>query len=175
MSFMPKRRFFAEAPLFDMSGGVVIESAVRFGQTKRGEKPMYQHIGKKLRVLAYVVCVVGILGSLAAAVLLYLGKTLDLRYCILIGVGGAVVSLLTSWGIYAVGDIHVKLERLEDKLIPKPNYMSYLNQNQALRGKCEICGTTTDLVNAKIVDHLGTRFRKVCKECYAANNCTPAE
>ncbi|MBR3556189.1 MAG: hypothetical protein IKN89_09785 [Oscillospiraceae bacterium] len=136
---------------------------------------MYQHIGKKLRVLAEIICVAGVLGALAAGVLLYLNKTLDLWICIAIGVGGVIVSILFSWGIYALGDIHAKLERLEDKLIPKPNYMSYLEGSQGLRGKCEICGKTTDLVNAKIVDKLGTRYRKVCKECFAANDCESAE
>ena len=113
-------------------------------------------------------------GSLnkAAEVLYVLKKPpLDLLYCILIAVGGTIVAILSSWGIYALGDVHVKLQRLEDKLIPKPNYMSYLEGNQALRGQCEICGKTTDLINAKIVDSLGTRYRKVCKECFAMNGC----
>ena len=134
---------------------------------------MYKHIGKKLKVLAKLWCLVGVLGSLAAGALLYLVKkpALDLVYCIAIAVGGIIVAILSSWGIYALGDIHAKLERLEDKLIPKPNYMSYLEENQALRGPCEICGKTTDLINAKIVDNLGTRYRKVCKECFAANGC----
>lgn len=131
---------------------------------------MFKGVGKKLKIIAEIWCLLGILGSIAAGVLLYLGK-MELYFCIPIAVGGIVVSILMSWGIYALGDIHVKLDRLEDKLIPKPNYMSYLNDNQALRGKCEICGKTTDLVNAKIVDNLGTRYRKVCKECYAANQC----
>ena len=134
---------------------------------------MYKHIGKKLKVLAKLWCLVGVLGSLAAGALLYLVKkpALDLVYCIAIAVGGIIVAILSSWGIYALGDIHAKLERLEDKLIPKPNYMSYLEENQALRGPCEICGKTTDLINAKIVDSLGTRYRKVCRECFAANGC----
>ena len=134
---------------------------------------MYKHIGKKLRVLAEIWCVLGALGSVAAGVLLYLVKKppMDLKYCIAIAVGGVILFILSSWGIYALGDIHVKLERLEDKLIPKPNYMSYLEDKQAMRGKCEICGKTTDLINAKIVDSLGTRYRKVCKECFAANGC----
>ena len=134
---------------------------------------MYKHIGKKLKVFAEIWCLLGVLGSIAAGVLLYLVKEhpMDLLYCILIGVGGVLVSVLSSWGIYALGDIHEKLERLEDKLIPKPNYMSYLENNQTLRGACEICGKTTDLINAKIVDSLGTRYRKVCKECFAANGC----
>lgn len=134
---------------------------------------MYKHIGKKLKVLAELWCLIGVLGSIAAGVLLYLVKKppMELQYCIAIAVGGVILAVLSSWGIYALGDIHAKLERLEDKLIPKPNYMSYLEGNQSLRGKCEICGKTTDLINAKIVDSLGTRYRKVCKECFAANGC----
>ena len=136
---------------------------------------MFNHIGRKVKVLAAIWGIVGIAGSIAAGVLLYLGETLDLLWCIVIGVGGIIVTLLSMMVLYAVGDTHVKLERLEDKLIPKPNYTSYLNDNQALRGMCEICGKTTDLVNAKIVDQFGTRYRKVCKECYTINHCQPNE
>ena len=134
---------------------------------------MFKHVGKKLKAVAEIWCLLGILGAIAAGVLLYLVRkpALELLYCILIAVGGVVLAILSSWGIYALGDIHVKMERLEDKLIPKPNYMSYLEENQALRGQCEICGKTTDLINAKIVDNLGTRYRKVCRECFAANGC----
>ena len=132
---------------------------------------MFNHIGRKVKVLAAIWGIVGIAGSIAAGVLLYLGETLDLLWCIVIGVGGIIVTLLSMMVLYAIGDTHVKLERLEDKLIPKPNYTSYLNDNQALRGMCEICGKTTDLVNAKIVDQFGTRYRKVCKECYTINHC----
>ena len=131
---------------------------------------MYKQIGKKLKVLAELWCLIGVLGAVAAGVLLYVGK-MPLWSCIAIGVGGIILAILSSWGIYALGDIHTKLERLEDKLIPKPNYMSYLEDNQPLRGQCEICGKTTDLINAKIVDNLGTRYRKVCRECFAANGC----
>ena len=139
----------------------------------KGETPMFNHIGQKLKGIAAVWGVVGVAGSLAAGVLLYLGKILDLMWCIVIGVGGIILFLLGMMVIYGIGDTHAKIERLEEKLIPKPSYASYLNDNQALRGKCEICGKTTDLVNAKIVDQMGTRFRKVCRECYAANNCQP--
>jgi len=135
---------------------------------------MVKHVGKKLTVLSEIWCVLGILGSVAAGVLLFLGQ-MELYYCIPIALGGIFLSILTSWGIYALGDIHVKLERLEDKLIPKPNYMSYLESSQSLRGQCELCGKATDLVNAKIVDQLGTRYRKVCRECFAANQCESAD
>ena len=136
---------------------------------------MINHIGRKLKVIAGIWAIVGIAGSVAAGVLLYLGQTIDLLWCIAIIVGGILLFALGAMIIYGIGDTHMKLERLEDKLIPKPSYASYLNDNQALRGQCEICGKTTDLVNAKIVDRMGTRFRKVCRECYAANNCEPAD
>ena len=115
---------------------------------------MFKHIGKKLKVFAEIWCLLGILGAIAAGVLLYLVKKppMELQYCITIAVGGVIVAILSSWGIYALGDIHAKLERLEDKLIPKPNYMSYLEENQALRGKCEICGKDI-------------KFGRICAAC----------
>ena len=131
---------------------------------------MYHHIGRKVRGLAVAICVIGVIGSIGAGVALYLLKILDLIPCIAIGVGGALVSWLCSWVLYCIGDTQVRVERLEDKLIPKPNYAEYLNSNVALRGKCEICGKTTDLVNAKIEDAFGIRYRKVCRECFALNN-----
>ena len=138
---------------------------------------MYKHVGKKLRVLAEIWCVLGVLASLAAGALMYfvLKPAAELWVCIAIGVGGVICSILSSWAIYALGDIHVKLEKLEEKLIPKPSYMSYLGETQSLRGPCELCGKTTDLIDAKIVDGLGTRYRKVCRECFNANMCESAD
>ncbi len=136
---------------------------------------MFSHIGKKVRGLAAAFCVIGILGSVAAGVSLYMTRVLQLLPCILIAVGGALLSWMSSWVMYCIGDTHVKVERLEEKLIPKPAYTEYLAGNGPVRGACEICGKTTDLINAKITDQLGTRYRKVCRECFAANHCEEAE
>lgn len=136
---------------------------------------MFNNIGRKVRGLAVALCVIGILGSLGAGVFLYLTKVLELVPCIAIAAGGIVLSWISSWVTYCVGDTHVKIERLEDKLIPKPAYAEYLAGNTPARGACEICGKTTDLINAKITDQLGTRYRKVCRECFAANNCSEAD
>ena len=136
---------------------------------------MFKHIGRKVRGLAVTLCVIGIFGSIGAGVALYLLKILELIPCIAIAVGGILVSWLSSWVMYCIGDTHVKIERLEEKLIPKPAYAEYLATNNPARGACEICGRTTDLINAKIEDQLGTRYRKVCAECFAKNNCTEAE
>ena len=135
---------------------------------------MFSHIGRKVRVLAEILCVVGILGFAAAGVTLYLTKKLQLVYCIILAAGGILASWLGSWALYCIGDAHVKIERLEDKLIPKPAYAEYLAGSSPERGACEICGRTTDLINAKIEDKMGVRYRKVCRECFAANHCEEA-
>lgn len=136
---------------------------------------MFRHIGRKVKGLAVFICTVGILGSIGAGVALYLTKVLQMIPCLAIGIGGAIVSWWCSWVLYCIGDTHVKIERLENKLIPKPAYAEYLSANTPVRGACEICGRTTDLINARIEDQLGTRYRKVCRECFAANNCSEAD
>ncbi len=132
---------------------------------------MFRNIGRKVRGLAVALCVIGILGSIGAGVFLYLTKLLELIPCIAIAAGGVLVSWLSSWTLYCIGDTHVRIERLEEKLIPKPAYAEYLAGNNPARGKCEICGRTTDLIDAKIEDKMGVRSRRVCRECFAANNC----
>ena len=136
---------------------------------------MFKHIGRKVRGLAIGVCAVGIIGSVAAGVSLYVTKLADAGTCIAIAAGGALLSWISSWALYCIGDTHVKIERLEDKLIPKPAYAEYLAGNTPARGACEICGRTTDLIDAKIEDKMGVRYRKVCKECFAANHATEKE
>ena len=136
---------------------------------------MYKHIGRKVRGLAVAIFVIGLLGAAGAGVYLGVQKILDLPVCIAIGAGGVILSWLVSWVLYCIGDTHARIERLEEKLIPKPNYMEYLSTNTAQRGRCEICGKVTDLVNAKIEDNLGVRYRKVCRECFAANQCSEAD
>jgi len=136
---------------------------------------MFSNIGRKVRGLAVAFCVIGILGALGTAAFLYISKLAELVPCIAIAAGGVIVSWISSWVLYCIGDTHVKIERLEDKLIPKPAYAEYLAGSSQVRGACEICGKTTDLINAKITDQLGTRYRKVCRECFAANKCEEAD
>ena len=139
---------------------------------EKGYDLMFSNIGRKVKGLAVAVCVIGILGSIGTGVFLYLTRLADLPACIAIAAGGALLSWMSAWVLYCIGDTHVKIERLEDKLIPKPAYAEYLAGSGPARGECEICGRTADLIDAKIEDKMGVRFRKVCRECFAANNCT---
>ena len=77
---------------------------------------MFNHIGRKLKGIAAAWAILGVTGSAAAGVLLYLGKTLDLLWCIVIGAGGIILSLLGAMIVYGIGDTHAKLERLEEHL-----------------------------------------------------------
>ena len=136
---------------------------------------MYKHIGRKVKGLAIALCLIGAVGSIGAGVYMFVEKVMTWPLCAAIGAGGVIVSILSSWVLYCVGDTNARVENLEDKLIPKPNYTQYLANNNPQRGACEICGRTTDLINAKIEDNLGIRYRKVCRECFAANNCSQAD
>jgi len=136
---------------------------------------MFKQVGKKLRIFAKALFVLGILASLGGAVALYLLKILELPIVLAIGAGGVVVFWILSWTLYAIGDTHARLERMEEKLIPKPSYTDYLASSTPAMAPCEICGRTTDLINAVIRDELGTRYRKVCRECFAAKKCSVAE
>ena len=132
---------------------------------------MFKHVGKRVKTLAVVLCWIGILGSLGAGVFLYLQKILPWYWCAGIGVGGVLVSWLSSLLLYTIGDTNARLERIEGIVTPKPTYMEYIQDVQSTRKlmKCEQCGKqTTELIPAKLVDQMGTRYRKVCRECFAA-------
>ena len=101
---------------------------------EKGIGSMFTNIGRKVRGLAVALCVIGILGALGAAVFLYLTKILDLVPCIIIAAGGVLVAWLSSWVLYCIGDTHVRIMRLEDKLIPKPSYAEYLAGSGPVRG-----------------------------------------
>lgn len=136
---------------------------------------MFKDIGRKVRGLAVAIFVIGMLASAGSAVFLFVSNILDWPICVSILVGGWIVSWLTSWVLYCIGDTHVKVEKMMDKLIPKPGYTQYLSNRGGNRGTCELCGRTTDLINARIEDQMGTRYRKVCQECFGKYNCTEAE
>jgi hypothetical protein len=136
---------------------------------------MFKNIGRKVKGLGVAVCIVGMISSVGSAVFLYFTHILDWPICVTILVGGLLTSWLSSWIIYCIGDTNVKMEKMMDKLIPKPRYTEYLNNRAGTRGACELCGRTSDLINARIEDQMGTRYRKVCPECFGKYNCTEAE
>ncbi len=126
-----------------------------------------------MKNLAAALCWIGIISSLTAGVLLYVYHILPVYWCILIGLGGAIVSYLSSWVLYTIGDTNERIERIESRITPKPSYMEYIQDVTEARSRmmrCEMCGKeVSELIPAKLKDQMGTRYRKVCRECFAAN------
>ena len=116
---------------------------------------MYYHIGKKVRYFAVALCIIGVLASIGTGVYLYAEEKLDVVPALAICIGGSILFWLLSWVTYCIGDTNVRIERLEDKLIPKPVYTQYLAGNNPLRGQCEICGFTVT----------GKKAPKMCPLC----------
>ena len=132
---------------------------------------MYRQIGKKVKGLARTLGWIGILGSIASGIVLYVYRVLPVYWCALIGVGGALIGYLSSWVLYAIGDTNERMERIESIVTPKPSYMDYIQEVRESRNnqKCEMCGkAVSELIPAKLVDQMGTRYRRVCRECFAA-------
>ena len=131
---------------------------------------MFQQSGKRTKGIAFVLASVGILASLAAGLLLFIQKTLPVYWCIAIALGGILVCYALAIVIYAIGDTQVRVQRMEELVTPKPTYMEYVQDVKSARQqmKCEMCGkSTTELIPGKLVDQMGTRYRKVCRECFS--------
>lgn len=53
---------------------------------------------------------------------------------------------------------------------------SKLTQKNSEKGTCELCDKQdVDVIKCKIVDNLGTRYRKICPDCMKSNNATPTD
>lgn len=89
---------------------------------------MYNNIGEKVKGLAKVVAFLGILGSVIYGIVLIVqGAKLNSYYpseagSALIGTGfavmivGSLVSWISSWALYAIGDTNVKTTELYSKM-----------------------------------------------------------
>lgn len=82
---------------------------------------MYQNIGRKLKILAIVVCCLGIIASIVWAIAFWQEQE-TLRYDLRVGripgfvilILGSLLSYLSSWGLYAFGElVQTSCERTE--------------------------------------------------------------
>ena len=137
---------------------------------------MFRHIGRKVRVLAVILFWLGILASLGFGTYAYLTDLLPLPACIASGLGGCIAFWIVSWALYCIGDTNDRIERATEEDTPKPGYMDYIQSPATMTsGACEFCGKESNyLTDAKVTDKLGTRYRKVCPECFRKYHCTVA-
>ena len=75
---------------------------------------MYSNIGAKVKGLAVFVCVIGIVGSLIAAIVMWANDLVGAGFGTLIG--GCLSAWIGSWVVYCIGDTNVKTTELLQKI-----------------------------------------------------------
>lgn len=64
-------------------------------------------------------------------------------------------------------------EILEEPEVSQPAQTN-VDGSKKSNGKCQLCGAeNVEVINAVIIDDLGTRHRTVCESCFENNNCKP--
>jgi ribosomal protein L40E len=75
---------------------------------------MFNNIGKKVKGLAIVVCVIGMNGSLVGAIILWANELVGAGFSTLIG--GCLSAWIGSWVTYCVGDTNAKLTEMQAEI-----------------------------------------------------------
>ena len=96
---------------------------------------MYSNIGAKVKGLAVFVCVIGIVGSLIAAIVMWANDLVGAGFCTLIG--GCLSAWIGSWVVYCIGDTNVKTTELTEQIMNLQNDVDRLKtkDNSAAIGK----------------------------------------
>lgn len=150
---------------------------------------MFTNIGKKIKVLAQVFCWGGIAVSVIISVFLTTQYPIGPMVPFYIIVGGSLVSWISSFALYGFGELIDQTQEINKKISGEPKKYSDTNSkriNQTVakeekhynseKGTCELCEKQyVDVIKCKIVDSLGTRYRKICPDCMKSNNATPTD
>jgi len=148
---------------------------------------MFDNIGNKIKGLAKVLFIVLVIADIIVGIVL---MSLDdglIAIGLPIMLGGPVIAWISSWILYGFGQLIENSDKLvesvckaESKQI-QPQTSQCVTENATInpvteKGRCEICGKEdVPVCDAKIVDNMGTRYRRICMDCYKNNNASPAE
>ena len=80
---------------------------------------MYNNIGNKVKGLAIFVCVIGMVGSVIAAIVMWANHLVGAGFGTLIG--GCLSAWIGSWVIYCIGDTNVKTTELTEQIMDLQN------------------------------------------------------
>ncbi len=151
---------------------------------------MFNNIGEKIKMLAQVLCWLGIIGSIIFGLVLIADNIyFDIGQGILIMIGGALLSCINSLVLYGFGELIksnmmlVEQNRIiilnkeknnSNRALKDNDRKEYVNDKDVKSAKCQICGKeSTNAQYCKIVDDLGTRYRTICAECREKNHAVP--
>lgn len=139
---------------------------------------MYENIGNKIKSLAVVICWILIIYFVILG-FVQMGHHMFWSGLITI-VGGALIAWVSTLTLYGFGELIDYIKDIKYSLGNTENELKKVSKNTTpppkpmptgwSMGKCELCDKTEVLVcDAKIVDEMGTRYRKVCKDCFNSN------
>ena len=119
---------------------------------------MYNNIGNKIKGLAIFSAVLGIIGSVIGAIVLFCGKMI--LNGMLVFVGGIVLSWVASLGLYGFGELLIRVTNIEESV-------------RSIRN-AGIANTNND--NARKVSDLENKNQKsVAPEIQSKNNFSAAK
>ena len=109
---------------------------------------MYNNIGEKLKAIAKVLAIIGIVGSVISGIVLMLTGMIGAGFITIIS--GSLVSWISSWGMYAIGDTNVKVTEMNSRLSRIASQSNSANRTNNFSGgsgnythlfRCGKCGT----------------------------------
>ena len=149
---------------------------------------MFNNIGGKIKTLAKVICWIGIISCIITGIVLMAINDDFVLIGILTAVVGSLLSWISSFVLYGFGQLVENSDVIANRNIH--NHTDSTNSSNSLphsspnfipsdkieTGKCEMCeADNVEVVNCKIVDDMGTRYRKLCFNCQSKFNATPTE
>ena len=88
---------------------------------------MFNNIGKKLKTLAKVLAILGIIGSVISGIVLISVSEKLIAIGLVIMILGSLVSWISSWAMYAIGDTNTKVSQIQKNLHLIPSNSSVNN------------------------------------------------
>lgn len=149
---------------------------------------MFNEIGKKIKGVASAVCWIQVaIYAIVGIIIMTTTEELVIVGLLIIVVGG-LFAWLSSITLYGFGELIDKVCSIEktinaEKYQKQPtnsfssatlsgNGVSKNNVSHKYLGNCEMCNAENIMVcDAKIVDDMGVRYRKVCDSCFEKYNC----
>ena len=157
-------------------------------QNEFGGCIMFDNIGGKIKTLAKVVCWIGIIACIITGIVLMATDDDLILVGILTAVVGSLLSWVSSFILYGFGQLVENSDTIANRnvnshsnstnssnSVPHSSSVDFSSAKHEA-GKCEMCDAdNVDVVYCKIVDDMGTRYRKLCSDCQSKYNATPTK
>ena len=145
---------------------------------------MFNEIGKKIKKLAEVLCWIGIIGSVITAIVLWsiASDSYDPESYILsgflVGAIGSLFSWVSSFFMFAFGDLVDSAAQLKEKFCDAPNNTPIVKEQTAVKKPDTEANHTPAPVNSFVVtvpDVISVPKEKNTKMCLACGRVLPKE